>query len=122
MPSLMFQLDTPCRFGPFLLDVRKRTLVANGIPVELTPKTFDVLVALVEGDGVVVSKDQLMERVWPNTFVDEANLAQQVSILRKRLAAHDEGESYVSTIPGRGYAFSAPLVRVTTDDATPAAA
>ena len=70
-------------FGPFLLDPAKRTLLRDGVPQSLTPKGFDLLLLLIEQRNRVLSKDELLKVVWPATFVDEANLSQQIFMLRR---------------------------------------
>ena len=82
---------TTRRFGPFSIDTRERVLERAGQPVPLTPKAFDLLAALLEEPGRLVSKDELLHRVWPDTFVEESNLAYNVFALRKALgdAAED---------------------------------
>ncbi|HEY0157563.1 MAG TPA: tetratricopeptide repeat protein [Thermoanaerobaculia bacterium] len=97
-------------FGPFVLDRDRRLLSRHGTPVEITPKAFDLLVVLVHRGGAAVSKDELMEALWPNTAVEESNLAFQVSTLRRALGP--EGAGCIATLPGRGYQFVAPLLRV----------
>ena len=74
-------------FGPFRLDRRERLLLREGEPVALPPKAFDTLLILVENSGHVMSKDELMSHVWPDSFVEETNLAQNISIVRKALGA-----------------------------------
>ena len=102
--------DAPYNFGPFWLDPAEKTLTSAGEPVALTPKVFDTLLALVSHTGRLLSKDDLMKEVWPNTFVEEANLAQNISVLRKILG--DGAESrYIETVPKRGYRFVAPVTR-----------
>lgn len=92
-------------FGPFRLDFDKRVLWRKEEIVPLPPKALDLLVALVEGQGDVVRKEALMERVWPHTFVEEANLSVNISALRKALGERPSGQSYIQTIPRRGYRF-----------------
>ena len=92
-------------FGPFRLDPEDRTLWRDGQPVPLTLRAFDTLLLLVEGGGQVVSKDELMEQVWQGAFVEENNLAQQVSFVRKALGESESGEKYIETIPKRCYRF-----------------
>src|SRR5262252_5513690 len=92
-------------FGPFRLDETERLLLRAGEPVGLTPKVFDTLVALLERSGRLVEKDELMARLWPDTFVDEGALTRNISDLRKALG----GERYVETVPKRGYRFVAPV-------------
>ena len=96
-------------FGPFRLFPAKRLLLQGDTPVRLGSRAFDILIALVEHAGDVVGKDQLMARVWPNTFVEESNLKFQVSALRRTLGDGHGGNRYLATIPGRGYSFVAPF-------------
>src|SRR6188474_1624111 len=99
-------------FGRFRLKTAERVLLREGELVPLTPKVFDILVALVEHGGQVVAKDDLMKRVWPNTFVEEGNLTQNVSLLRKALGESANGPQFIETVPRRGYRFVAPVNRV----------
>jgi len=96
-------------FGPFRLDVDKSVLWRDGELVPLTPKALGLLAALVQHRGDVVSKAELLGRVWPDAAVEEANLSVTVSALRKVLDPRPEGGSYVQTVPRRGYRFDAPL-------------
>jgi len=93
-------------FGPFRLDAAKRVLWRNGRIVALPPKALDLLVALVEQGGDVVTKEELMRRVWPETFVEEANLSVNVSALRKALGDQAGGGPYIETVSRRGYRFA----------------
>ena len=81
--------ETPgiVEFGHFRLVPRRRELLADGQPIHLGGRTFDVLMALIEGQGAVVAKDTLMERVWPNRIVEENSLHFQISALRNALGA-----------------------------------
>ena len=94
-------------FGRFRLKTAERILLREGEPVPLTPKVFDILVTLVEHGGQVVAKDDLMKRVWPNTFVEEGNLTQNISLLRKALGETPGGVQFIETVPRRGYRFVA---------------
>jgi len=94
-------------FGPFRLDPSERSLLRDGKAVPLTPKAFELLVLLVENRGHLLKKDELIERVWPNTFVEEANLTQNVSALRKALDDKNGGAQYIETVPKGGYRFIA---------------
>ncbi|HJS25039.1 MAG TPA: tetratricopeptide repeat protein [Pyrinomonadaceae bacterium] len=94
-------------FGRFRLKVAERVLLREGELVPLTPKVFDILVTLVEHGGQVVAKDDLMKRVWPNTFVEEGNLTQNISLLRKALGESPGGLQFIETVPRRGYRFVA---------------
>lgn len=92
-------------FGSFRLDITDRVLLRAGQSVNLTRKAFDLLLVLIENRGHLVSKESLMSQVWPNTFIEESNLAVHISILRKTLAGNDTGTEYIKTAPRRGYSF-----------------
>jgi DNA-binding winged helix-turn-helix (wHTH) protein/tetratricopeptide (TPR) repeat protein len=91
-------------FGPFRLDSAERQLLRDGEPVTIPPKAFDTLVVLVENRGHAVRKDELIKSVWPDTFVEENNLTQYVSLLRKALGENG-GKGYIETVPRWGYRF-----------------
>lgn len=99
-------------FGHFRLDSRQHTLLRDSEVVPLPPKAFDILLLLVESYGGVLSKTDLLERVWPGTYVDENNLAQQISMLRKYLGESSEKPAYIETVPRLGYRFIAPVERL----------
>ena len=90
-------------FGPFRVDPEKETLLRAGEPVPLTPKTFQILLVLVRHSNEVVTKDDLMKTVWPETFVEEANLSRNIFMLRKALGESPQDHRYIVTVPGRGY-------------------
>jgi pimeloyl-ACP methyl ester carboxylesterase/DNA-binding winged helix-turn-helix (wHTH) protein len=96
-------------FGPFTLDRDERLLLWGGSAVPLTPKVFDTLVVLVENSGHVLSKEELIQKVWPDSFVEENNLAQNISILRKALGEAAVGLKFIETVPKRGYRFVADV-------------
>ena len=96
------------RFGPFALDVADRSLKRDGAAISLTPKTFDLLVALVENAGRLVEKDALLRTVWPDVAVEEGNLTKGVFSLRQLLEQED-GPRYIETVPKRGYRFIASV-------------
>src|SRR5437899_6219468 len=96
-------------FGPFLLLAEERLLLEGDRPVRLGNRAFDILVFLIERAGEVVSKEELIARAWPQTFVEEANLKFQVSGLRRALGDGQGGHRYIVTLPGRGYNFVAPV-------------
>ena len=100
-------------FGPFRLDVREKLLLCDDEAVPLIPKAFDLLLALVENAGRLLEKHELMQRLWPDTFVEDGNLAQNVLLIRKALG-ESETEKFVETVPRRGYRFIAS-VRVVAD-------
>ncbi len=114
-------------FGPFRLDSADKTLWQDGQPVPLTPKAFDTLLILVENNGHLVEKDELIRRLWPDSFVDENSLPQNIYLLRKALEKGSpaqlgqgplgEGQlgqiqRYIVTVPRRGYRFIAPVRKV----------
>src|SRR5262249_10590119 len=96
-------------FGPFQLDHAERRLSQQGRAVPLTPKAFQTLLVLVENSGRVVDKEELLKKVWPDTFVEEATLAQNVFTLRKQLGDDRSEAVYIETVPKRGYRFVAPV-------------
>ncbi|MBV8422077.1 MAG: transcriptional regulator, partial [Hyphomicrobiales bacterium] len=97
------------QFGPFRLNVPQRLLEKNGVPVPLGTRALDMLIALVESAPEVVSKRELLARVWPNLVVDEGNLRFQVAMLRKALGEGQDGSRYLSNVAGRGYCFVGTL-------------
>jgi predicted ATPase/DNA-binding winged helix-turn-helix (wHTH) protein len=104
-------------FGPFRLRVAQRQIERNGSPVQLGSRAFDILVALIEQAGTVVSKDELMTRVWPGGGADESGLRVHVAALRKALGDGKAGARYLSTVSGQGYCFVAQILG--SDDAKP---
>lgn len=93
-------------FGPFRIDVAERLLMRNDEVVPLTPRVFDTLLVLVENPGHILTKGELMNSVWAETVVEEANLTKNISTLRKALGESANGKDYIETIPWRGYRFS----------------
>jgi TolB-like protein/DNA-binding winged helix-turn-helix (wHTH) protein len=103
------QINHIYEFGEFRLETAEQLLLRQGEPTRLTRKEFDTLLVLVQSSGHLVEKDELMKRVWADTFVEEANLARNVWSLRKVLS-DDQGEHrYIETVPKRGYRFIAPV-------------
>jgi DNA-binding winged helix-turn-helix (wHTH) protein len=98
--------DATLEFGRFDVLLRRRQLVADGVPVELGTRGFDLLLTLVEADGSLVTKEELMSRVWPGIVVVEENLKVQISLLRKALG---EDRDFIRTEFGRGYRFTATV-------------
>ena len=94
-------------FGPFRLIPEERQLLRGNQPVPLTPKSFDLLVALVENSGHLIEKGELLKRIWPDSFVEEANLSVNMSALRRALGEGPNEHQYVETVPRRGYRFVA---------------
>ncbi len=93
-------------FGPFCVDAGDRILLREGKPVPLPPKAVDVLLFLLAARGRIVEKDSLLDAVWPDTFVEEDNLAQNISVLRKALGECSKEQHYIETLPKRGYRFA----------------
>src|SRR6266404_409982 len=100
------------KFGPFLIDASERQLLRNGQVVPLTPKVFDVLLALVQNSGHILTKDEVMKIVWPDTAVEEGNLARNISTLRSALGERPREHQFIETIPWRGYRFIAPVRKI----------
>ena len=96
-------------FGPFRLLAAKRLLLSGENPVRLGSRALDMLIALVERPGELVSKEELMARVWPNTFVEPGNVTVHIAALRRALGDGCNGNRYLINIPGRGYRFVAPI-------------
>src|SRR5689334_10726413 len=101
-------------FGEFRLDPPERVLERRGRRIPLSPRAFDTLVVLVESSGHVLTKDELIGKIWPDTFVEENNLTQQISALRRALGASVDsaGKEYIETIPRLGYRFIAEVREV----------
>jgi DNA-binding winged helix-turn-helix (wHTH) protein/pimeloyl-ACP methyl ester carboxylesterase len=97
------------RFGPFHLDVRERRLCRGSEVIPLRLKVFDTLLVLVENAGRLVTKQELLDTVWPETTVEENNLNHNVSVLRKALGEKATGQQYIETVPRVGYRFAAPV-------------
>lgn len=96
-------------FGPFQLDAVAKVLLRDGQPVRLTRKAVETLLVLVEGAGQVVTKEEIFAAVWPDRVVDEANLAQNIAVIRKALAVSKGEPGYIETFPGRGYRLVGPV-------------
>jgi DNA-binding winged helix-turn-helix (wHTH) protein len=92
-------------FGPYRLDPAERRLLRDGKPVALTPKCFDLLVLFVENSGHLLEKGELLERLWPGQFVEEANLSFNISSLRKVLGEGQNGRRFIETVPKKGFRF-----------------
>src|SRR6266851_10148571 len=98
-------------FGPFRLLIAERLLEKAGEPLELGGRALDILITLVERAGEVVTRKELISRVWPDVIVEEANLRVHISGLRKALGDGRDGARYVTNVIGRGYCFVAPVTR-----------
>lgn len=103
-------------FGPFRLNVHKRLLLKGDVAVPLTSKAFDTLLALIENGGEILEKDSLLNRVWPDTIVEEKNLTIAISTLRKALGETPSEHQFIVTVPGRGYKFVATVRELTGED------
>jgi DNA-binding winged helix-turn-helix (wHTH) protein len=108
-------------FGPFRLDAAERLLSRDSEAVPLSPKAFDLLLALVERQGRLLEKNELMKLVWPDTFVEEANLSYTISLIRKALGEGAEPQQFIETVPKHGYRFIAEVQRKRAGDATSSA-
>ncbi len=104
------------RFGRFEIDARENLLSSGGEIVPLTPKIFEMLLLLVRNNGRMLSKDEIMETVWADSFVEETNLTSNISRLRKIL--HADGENYIETYPKRGYRFRAEVEQIKSNSET----
>lgn len=96
-------------FGPFRLNVVDRQLKREGEPAQLTPKLFDLLIFLLENSGRAISKDELLNKVWPDSFGSEENLSRHISMLRKILNGESSEQKYIETLPKFGYRFAEPV-------------
>src|SRR5690242_18884426 len=96
-------------FGSFRLEPAQGRLLRDGLVVPLTPKVFATLLALVRSNGQLLDKETLMQELWPDAFVEEANLTFNVSVLRKALG---RSSSYIETVPKRGYRFRVPVKEI----------
>ena len=105
------KLNRLYEFGPFRLDATERLLLRDGEAVPLTPKAFELLLVLVGQPGHLLERDVLLKAVWPDTFVEENNLADNISRLRKALGEGENGQKFIETVPKRGYRFVAEVIK-----------
>ena len=110
---MLHEVNTAYEFGSYRLDAAKRLLIRSGRHIAVAPKTFDLLLLLVEGRGRVLTRAELMSALWPDTFVEEANLSFQISALRKTLG--EDGIEWIETVPKHGYRFSGTVETVGID-------
>ena len=103
-------------FGSYRLNVSERLLSGGGQAISLQPKVFDLLLVLVEHHGHLLEKDELLRTIWPDTIVEEANLANNISILRKTLG--ENGQPFIETVPKHGYWFVAEVRAFLQSDTT----
>src|SRR5271165_6674991 len=97
-------------FGPFRLCPAEHLLLRGDTPVPLAPKAFELLSMLAAQHGHLITRDELMKAIWPDSFVEEINLTVNISLLRKVLGEQPDGRAYIATVPKRGYRFDAPVV------------
>ncbi len=109
-PKIFYEFDS------FRIDPEERVLLQSGTPIPLSPKAFEILVILVQHSERVVLKDDLMKMLWPDSFVEEANLTQNIFILRKALGESGRSYRYVVTVPGRGYRFATKVREVSAEN------
>ena len=117
--ALSLQPNHSYEFGPFLLNVTERLLLRDGNVVPLTPKAFDLLLALIEHHGRLLGKGELMMAVWPDTLVEEGNLSWNISHLRKALSDGESEQQFIETVPKHGYRFVASVKEVQTEGIQP---
>src|SRR5689334_15284736 len=96
-------------FGEFSVDTEDRLLTRTGQQISLTPKVFDTLLVLIENRGETLDKDRLMKELWADSFVEEANIAQNIAVLRRALGEKAKENRFIATVPGRGYRFVAEV-------------
>jgi TolB-like protein/lipoprotein NlpI len=116
---MFWQTQTSYEFGPFRVDARERRLLRDGEVVPLTQKVFDILLVLVQNSGHILTKDEVMKLVWPDTAVEEGNVARNISTLRNALGERPRECRYIETVPWRGYRFVANVKKVPTESASP---
>jgi TolB-like protein/DNA-binding winged helix-turn-helix (wHTH) protein/Flp pilus assembly protein TadD len=99
-------------FGPFRIDPSEGLLLRDGQPIPLAPKAFEALLLLLESSGHLIDKEVLMQKLWPNSFVEDANLSKYIFTLRQALGDGEVGQKYIETVPKRGYRFVAPVQKL----------
>src|SRR5690242_17139601 len=109
---IMLPANPHYRFGDFIVDTDQKVLLREDKALPLTPKLFETLLILVENSGRIVQKEQFMQRLWPHTFVEEANLTSNIQQLRKSLGDNARQPRYIETATKRGYRFIANVQRV----------
>src|SRR5688500_19792241 len=102
-------------FGDFRLEISKGVLLRENKPVTLQWKTFELLCVLVKSEGNLITRDELMNKLWADTFVEENNLSQHIRLLRKVLGEGENGTTFIETVPRRGYRFL-PEVQIVKKD------
>src|ERR1051325_4919764 len=102
-------------FGAFRLNVKAKLFLKENKPVPLNPKTFELLAMLVQRSGHLIEKEELLRELWPDSFVEESNLTQNIYLLRKALGEDANGDAYIKTVPRHGYRFMAEVSEVHED-------
>src|SRR6202021_1412012 len=116
MRSMSMKSGEIFRFGKFQIDARARTVRREKAIVTLNSRSFDVLLYLVQNPGRVLAREEILKNVWPDAFVDEHSLAQSISVLRRALEEKPGDNSYIVTLPGRGYQFVSEVQVVTPEN------
>jgi DNA-binding winged helix-turn-helix (wHTH) protein/TolB-like protein/Flp pilus assembly protein TadD len=111
MQPVSHQNEASYQFDAFELDPVRRVLLREGKAIALKPKVFETLLVLVRNSGRVMEKDELMQQLWPDTVVEEVNLAHNISMLRKALGQKSDENRFIITVPGRGYGFVAEVIQ-----------
>ena len=102
-------------FGPYRIDMQRYLVLRDDRPIQLSPKVFRTLLVLVQRRDRVVSKQELIDAIWPDSYVEEGNLAQNIFVLRRALGEEKSDHSFIITIPGHGYRFVAPVTELGTE-------
>jgi DNA-binding winged helix-turn-helix (wHTH) protein/TolB-like protein len=102
-------------FCRFRFDPKNHLLQCDGAPVPLTPKSFEILLVLVQNGSRLTTKEELMRRIWPDSFVEDANLTVNISALRRQLGEAPDGQQYIETVPKKGYRFAVPVTELPDD-------
>jgi DNA-binding winged helix-turn-helix (wHTH) protein len=111
-PSTKASAGDSWTFGPFRLIPARQLLLRDGVPVRIGSRALEILVVLARRNGELIAKHELIAAVWPDTFVDESNLKVNVCLLRHALGDTQKQPNYIATVPGRGYRFVAPVLRI----------
>ena len=98
-------------FGSFQLNITRRILASGGAPIKVGSRALEILLALTEKAGAILSNRDLLQRVWPNNVVEDGTVRVHITLLRKVLRQAEPGSDYVHNVPGRGYRFAAPVMR-----------
>jgi len=115
--AVMLRRGAPLyEFGPFRLDTAEKLFFKNGEPLALAPKAFELLAILVQQSGHLVDKNELLKEIWPDSFVEESSLTQNIYVLRKALAESNGESRYIETVPRRGYRFVADVKKLSDRD------